>query len=110
MPLAARHKFAAVGLAELTLHWAAGVEASYIGRQYLTDGSRTPGYPIVAGLVRFRSGPWTVVLNGENLLDYRQTRRETVVRGDVRNPEFRELWAPVEGRAVNLSVNWRLVR
>ena len=110
VPLAARHKFAAVGLAELTLHWAAGVEASYIGRQYLTDGSRTPGYPIVAGLVRFRSGPWTVVLNGENLLDYRQTRRETVVRGDARNPEFRELWAPVEGRALNLSVNWRLVR
>ncbi|MCB2410700.1 TonB-dependent receptor [Hymenobacter sp. BT178] len=110
LALSARHKFAAVGLLELVTHWAVGVEASYTGRQYLSDGSPTPGYPIVAGLVRYRSGPWTVVLNGENLLDYRQTRREPVVHGDLRNPDFRELWAPVEGRVVNLSVNWRLVR
>jgi outer membrane receptor for ferrienterochelin and colicins len=105
--LAARHKFAAVALTELNEHFGGGVEASYTGRQYLSDGTATPGYPLVAALVRYRTGPWTVVLNGENIFDYRQTRRERVVLLPSSNPVFRELWAPVEGRVFNLSLNWR---
>ncbi|GAB3825916.1 TonB-dependent receptor [Hymenobacter jeollabukensis] len=105
--LAARHKLATVLVREFSEHWGAGIEASYTGRQYLDTGETTPGYPLVAALVRYRTGPWTVVLNGENLLDYRQTRREAVVLPPLDNPLFRPLWAPVEGRVVNLSVNWR---
>jgi len=107
VPLAARHKFAAVAMAEVTDNFGGGLEASYTGQQYLSDGATTPGYPIFAALLRYRRGPWTLVLNGENLLDYRQTRRERVVLPPYGNPVFRELWAPVEGRVVNLSLNWR---
>ncbi len=108
--LAARHKFAAVAIQEFGERFGAGIEASYTGQQYLSDGTTTPGYPIVAALLRYRTGPWTVVLNGENLFDYRQTRRERVVLpagGSYASPVFRELWAPVEGRVVNLSLNWK---
>ncbi|QNE42210.1 TonB-dependent receptor (plasmid) [Hymenobacter sp. NBH84] len=105
--LAARHKLAAVLVREFSAHWGAGIEASYTGQQYLNNGEQTPGYPLVAALVRYRTGPWTVVLNGENLFDYRQTRREAVVLPPLDNPVFRPLWAPVEGRVINLSVNWR---
>lgn len=105
--LAARHKFAAVALTDIGDHFGGGFEASYTGQQYLSDGTPTPGYPIVAALLRYRTGPWTVVLNGENILDYRQTRRERVVLPPYGSPIFRELWAPVEGRVVNLSLNWR---
>jgi outer membrane receptor protein involved in Fe transport len=108
--LAARHKFAAVALTDFTDHFGGGIEASYTGQQYLSDGSTTPGYPIVAALLRYRTGPWTLVLNAENILDYRQTRRERVVLpvgGSYASPIFRELWAPVEGRVVNLSLNWK---
>ena len=108
--LAARHKFAAVALTEIGEHVGGGIEASYTGQQYLSDGTTTPGYPIVAALLRYRTGPWTLVLNGENLFDYRQTRRERVVLpvgGSYASPLFRELWAPVEGRVANLSLNWR---
>ena len=107
LPLAARHKFAAVGLVEFTDAFSAGLEASYTGQQYLADGSTTPGYSIFAALVRYRVNQFTFVLNGENLLDYRQTRREAVVRAPFDNPVFRELWAPVDGRVVNLSLTWR---
>ena len=109
--LAARHKLAAIGLTDFTDHFGGGIEASYTGPQYLSDGSTTPGYPIVAALLRYHTGPWTLVLNAENLLDYRQTRRERVVLpvgGSYASPVFRELWAPVEGRVANLSLNWRL--
>jgi outer membrane receptor protein involved in Fe transport len=108
--LAARHKFAAVAIQEFGERFGAGIEASYTGQQYLSDGTTTPGYPIVAALLRYRTGPWTIVLNGENLFDYRQTRRERVVLptgGSYASPLFRELWAPVEGRVVNLSLNWK---
>ena len=107
LPLAARHKFAAVGLVELTARLSAGLEASYIGQQHLDAGGTTPGYPLFAALVRYRLGQFTLALNGENLLDYRQTRREKVVLGPADNPAFRELWAPVEGRVINVSLTWR---
>lgn len=107
LPLSARHKFAAVGLVEFTDAFSGGIEASYTGQQYLSDGSTTPGYPIFAALLRYRINQFTLVLNGENLFDYRQTRREAVVRAPFDNPVFRELWAPVEGRVVNLSLTWR---
>ncbi|MDQ2792582.1 MAG: TonB-dependent receptor, partial [Bacteroidota bacterium] len=107
LPLAARHKFAAVGLVEFTDNFSAGLEASYIGPQHLDDGRTTPGYPLFAALLRYHVGPLTLALNGENLDDYRQTRREKVVLAPFDNPVFRELWAPVEGRVVNLSLTWR---
>lgn len=107
VPLAARHKLATVATQELSEHLALGIEASYTGRQYLDDGSSRPGYPVVAALARYTAGPWTFILNGENLFDYRQTRREAVVLGDRANPSFPELWAPVEGRVLNVSVNWK---
>ena len=107
LPLAARHKFAAVGLVELTKALSTGAEASYIGEQYLADGRTTPGYPLFALVVRYHTGPWTLALNGENILDYRQTRRERVVQGPLDNPVFSQLWAPVEGRVINFSLTWR---
>ncbi|MBH8557815.1 TonB-dependent receptor [Hymenobacter negativus] len=107
LPLAARHKFAAVGLVEFTDNFSAGLEASYIGRQYRSDGSATPGYPLFAALLRYRLDNFTLALNGENVLDYRQTRREKVVLAPLDNPVFRELWAPVEGRVFNVSLTWR---
>ncbi|MBF9222770.1 TonB-dependent receptor [Hymenobacter ruricola] len=110
VPLAARHKLATVATQGVGKHLALGIEASYTGRQYLDDGSARPGYPIAAALVRYTTGPWTVILNAENLFDYRQTRREAVALGNPADPFFPELWAPVEGRVLNLSVNWKLLR
>ncbi|WP_082116139.1 TonB-dependent receptor [Hymenobacter terrenus] len=110
VPLAARHKLATVATQEIGEHLALGIEASYTGRQYLDNGSSRPDYPIVAALARYHIGPWTFILNGENLFDYRQTRREAVVLGDRTNPAFPELWAPVEGRVINVSVNWKWLR
>ena len=107
LPLAPRHKFAAVGLVEFSEAFSAGLEASYVGRQYLSDGRATPGYSLFAALLRCHVGQFTFALNGENLLDYRQTRREKVVLAPFDNPQFGELWAPVEGRVVNLSLTWR---
>ena len=57
LPLAARHKFAAIGLVEFTENFSAGVDASYTGLHYLADGRTTPSYPLVAALLCYHIDP-----------------------------------------------------
>lgn len=101
--LSARNKFASVIAYEFTKNFRAGIEASYTGRQYLDDNSTTPGYLFAAAMVRYDIKNVALVLNCENLFDYRQTRKENIVYGLPSNPYFRQLWAPVDGRVLNLS-------
>jgi iron complex outermembrane receptor protein/outer membrane receptor for ferrienterochelin and colicins len=103
VPLSAKSKFAAVISNEFSSRFRACIEASYTGKQYLDNGSRTPGYLVAAGMVRYDIKKLSLVLNCENIFDYRQTRKETIVFGSISNPSFKQLWAPVDGRVINLS-------
>jgi len=104
LSLSARDKFATVIAYEFSDHWRAGIEAAYTGMQYLDDGTTTPSYLFAAGMIRYTRGIFTVVLNGENLLDYRQTKQEDIVIPPQTDPRFKQLWAPIDGRVINLSL------
>jgi iron complex outermembrane receptor protein/outer membrane receptor for ferrienterochelin and colicins len=85
--------------------WRLGLEGSYNGFQYREDGSKTPGYLFMAAMIERKIGShFSVVLNGENLLDYRQSKHEPLYTGGVSNPTFKPLWAPIDGRVINLSI------
>ncbi len=107
-PLSARSKFAAVISNEFSPRFRACIEASYTGRQFLDDGTKTPGYLVAAGMVRYDIRNFSLVLNCENIFDYRQSRKEEIVYGNISDPSFKQLWAPVDGRVLNFSVryNW----
>ena len=82
-----------------------GVEASYTGSQNRYDGSKTPGYVFAAAMIRKSLGEKIrLVLNCENLFDYRQSRVESLYSGLISNPDFAPLWAPTDGRVINLSL------
>ncbi len=82
-----------------------GLEGSYNGQQHRLDNSLTPGYFFAAAMIEKRFGKKiSVVLNGENLLDYRQSKVEPLYTGTISNPQFEPLWAPIDGRVINLSV------
>lgn len=107
MPLTPKHRAAFI----LAYDWEKvgrfALEGSYSGRQYRYDGTRTPGYPFIAAMIGKEIGKQlTLVLNCENLFDYRQTRKESIYTGSITNPQFKALWAPIDGRAVNLSLRW----
>lgn len=86
-----------------------GIEGSYNGYQYRDDYSKTPGYFFMAAMMEKKWGKHTsIVLNGENLFDYRQSKVEPLYTGTVSNPVFKPLWAPIDGRVINLSVRWKL--
>jgi outer membrane receptor for ferrienterochelin and colicins len=104
LDLSARYKFASVISYEFSKRFRACIEASYIGTQYLEDGTQTPSYPIIAGMIRYDVGRFSFVLNCENYFDYRQTKKESIVIPPYLNPTFKQLWAPIDGKVANLSM------
>jgi len=108
LSLIAKNKFATIIAYEFSHNFRAGIESAYTGKQYLDDGSQTPGYLFVAAMMRYDYKKFSFVLNCENLLDYRQTKKESIVIPPVTNPMFKQLWAPIDGRVVNFSVRIKL--
>lgn len=86
-----------------------GIEGSYNGKQYRLDRTRTPGYMFMAVMLSKGLGHhFTLVLNCENLLDYKQSKAEALYTGSVNDPQFVPLWAPIDGRVVNVSLKYKL--
>lgn len=104
LPLIARNKFATVIAYEFSEHFRAGIESAYTGKQYLSDGKTTTPYLFTALMCRYNIGKTAFVLNCENLFDYRQNKNTRVVLPPYTNPSFPEIWAPLDGRVVNLSM------
>jgi iron complex outermembrane receptor protein/outer membrane receptor for ferrienterochelin and colicins len=108
LSLSARNKFASVLGYEFSEKFRAGVEAAFTGKQSLDDGSSTPAFPFIAGMMRYDIKAFSFVLNCENLFDYRQTKKESIIIPPTSNPRFKQLWAPIDGRVVNFSVRIQL--
>jgi len=86
-----------------------GLEGSYTSSQYRLDATKTPAYPFFSAMVEKSFGEhFSVVLNAENLLDYRQSNVESLYTGTITQPNFNPIWAPIDGRVVNLSVKYKL--
>lgn len=109
IPYTPRHRAAATLVYEQEDNWRAGIEASYNGYQYRDEGGKTPDYWFMAAMVEKKLGAhFSVVLNCENLFDERQSRYESLYTGQFTSPEFRTLWAPIDGRVFNLSVKYSM--
>ena len=82
-----------------------GIESSYTGTQYLENGTKTEPYLFMAVMLRYTVGKAIFVLNCENLLDKRQNKNGSLVIPPLTNPSFPEIWAPIDGRVINLSMH-----
>ena len=105
LPLIAKNKFATVFAYEFSDDFKAGIEASYTGRQSLDNGSLTTPYTLAAVMLRYNLGKASFVLNCENLFDQRQNKNGSIVMPPYTNPSFPEIWAPLDGRVINLSMH-----
>lgn len=108
LPLIARNKFATVIAYEFGDRFRAGIESAYTGKQFLNNGSTTEPYLFTAVMIRYNMGKAAFVLNCENLFDYRQNKNNAVVFAPYTNPSFPEIWAPLDGRVINLSIHVKL--
>ena len=109
VPLTPANRMAFVIVKEIAEEWRFGLEGSFTGSQYRYDGSSTPSYMFMALMAQHNFGKHlSVVLNCENLLDYKMSKVESIYTGSITNPTFKPLWAPIDGRVINLSIRWKL--
>ena len=108
MILTPRNRAASVISYVIEGRWRFGLEGSYTGYQYREDYSKTPAYLFVAAMIEKKFGPkWSLVLNCENLFDEKQSNYESLYTGSVSDPTFNPLWAPIDGRVVNLALRFQ---
>ncbi len=107
VPYSPQDKYSTTMMYEVEEHWRFGIENSRVANQYRDDGTKARNYWFWAALVQYSYRSFTVVLNCEDVFDMRQSRFENIITGPVNNPVFKPLYAPIEGRVVNLSVRGR---
>ncbi|PSL44320.1 iron complex outermembrane receptor protein [Chitinophaga niastensis] len=86
-----------------------GVESFYTSPQLLSDGTMGKGYITFGLLVQKMWKHLDVFINAENLTDRRQTRWENIYTGSITHPNFRDIYAPLDGVVVNGGVRIKLL-
>jgi outer membrane receptor for ferrienterochelin and colicins len=108
VPLNSPHQGSVVLMFEEHGSYRLGFESYYYSSQKLNDSTTGRGYTIFGIMGEKTWGSFTVFANFENIFDTRQTRFGPVYSGNREQPQFRDIYAPLEGRYVNLGVKIRM--
>jgi outer membrane receptor for ferrienterochelin and colicins len=103
-----KHNISMTLFYEPSEQWRFGIESSIIASQLDQDYQPTNNYLLAAAMIQYNLKHFTFVLNAENLFDVRQSNYEKIYTGSIDNPVFNKLWAPIDGRVVNLSMKYSL--
>ncbi|SHG20803.1 TonB-dependent receptor [Dysgonomonas macrotermitis] len=102
--LTPKHKVNSVLMYEVEDKWKIGLEAYYTGKQKLNDGKTGQDY-LICGLMMQRIWEkFSIYANFENFTDRRQTRFDTIHTGSITKPEFRDIYAPLDGFVINAGI------
>jgi outer membrane receptor for ferrienterochelin and colicins len=107
-PLTPRHRFNSVLFYEVHDKLKIGWESYSFSRQQLSDGSEGQSYWIMGFMAERIWEGFSLFINFENFLDARQTRFDSIFTGDLQNPQFREIYAPLDGFVFNGGLKIRL--
>lgn len=111
VPLTPRHQAGIVAAWEAEDQGRVGVEVYYTGRQTLEDDAwvaTSRPYVHVGLLVERRVGRARVFVNSENLLGFRQTVTDPLVRPTrgLGGRWTNDVWGPLEGRVANVGLRY----
>jgi outer membrane receptor for ferrienterochelin and colicins len=108
LPLNAPHRLNNVLMFEIEDKWKLGLEAYYVSRQLLNDGTYGRPYWITGFMAEKIWEKFSVFINFENFTDTRQSRFGSTYTGTIDNPVFKDIYAPLEGFVVNGGLKLRL--
>lgn len=108
MPLVATHRLNNVLMYEVEDAWKIGLEAYYFSPQKLNDGLTGQQYWIFGLMMEKLWEDFSIFLNFENFTDTRQTRFDSIFTGSISNPQFRDIYAPVDGFVINGGIKLKL--
>lgn len=108
-PLVAEHRLNNVLMYEKEENLWVGLEAYYYSPQQLGNGETGQSYWILGLMSEKKLGEnFSIFLNFENFLDTRQTRFRPIFTGSLGDPQFLDIYAPVDGFVVNGGFKIRL--
>jgi len=85
-----------------------GLEGYFTGKQYLTNGNRTPAFEELGFMAEKIFKKFSLYINFENFTDTRQGNYKNVVNGSHLNPTFDEIWTHTEGFVFNGGIKIKL--
>ncbi|MEP1151002.1 MAG: TonB-dependent receptor [Balneola sp.] len=104
-PLVAEHRLNNVLMYEKHGEFWIGLEAYFFSPQELGDGSTGKSYWITGLMTEKKFGEnISLFLNFENFLDTRQSKFDAIYTGSLSNPNFKDIYAPVDGFVINGGV------
>ncbi len=106
--LTSRHRLNSVLLYEVEEKWKIGLEAYYFSKQQLSDGATGRSYWITGFMAEKLWEKFSIYINFENFTDSRQTRFDTIYTGTFDDPQFRDIYAPLDGFVINGGIKLRL--
>jgi len=108
VPLTPKHKVNLDIIYEEENNFSVAFEGYYVSSMFRDSDTKTRAYYTIGLIVQKQFKHFTLIANGENLLDVRQTRFEDVVIPPIGNPTFRQLYAPLDGRVFNIAIRFDL--
>jgi len=106
--LTPQHRLNNVLLYEVEEKWKIGLEAYYFSKQQLSDGATGKSYWITGLMAEKIWKKFSMYINFENFTDTRQTKFDTIYTGTIDNPQFRDIYAPLDGFVMNGGIKLRL--
>ncbi|NAW51520.1 TonB-dependent receptor plug domain-containing protein [Elizabethkingia argentiflava] len=107
-PLTPKHRINSVLMYEVENQWKIGLEAYYFSKQKLGDGAIGKQYWLCGLMAERIWGNLSIYINFENFLDSRQSKFDTIYTGAVNHPNFRDIYAPLDGFLVNGGIKFNL--
>ena len=104
LQLTPKHKINITLTMEDENNWRSGLEAFYIGKEYLNNGTQSPDYWTIGVMFQKYFSHFSVIANVENLFDIKQSNYGPVVNPPFNNPTFNQIYAPLDGRVANIAL------
>ncbi|NOT51286.1 MAG: TonB-dependent receptor, partial [Chitinophagaceae bacterium] len=106
--LTPKHRLNSVLLYEVHEKIKIGLEGYYFSKQKLSDGATGKSYWIMGFMAEKLWEKLSLYINFENFFDARQTKFDTIYTGSISNPQFRDIYAPLDGFVINGGIKLRL--
>lgn len=108
LPLTAKHRLNNVLMYEIEGKLKIGLEAYHFSQQKLNDGTTGKPYWIVGLMAEKIWDKFSLFINFENFSNTRQSKFGPIYTGSINNPNFKDIYAPVDGFVVNGGIKIRL--
>ncbi|MFL5742502.1 MAG: TonB-dependent receptor domain-containing protein [Flavisolibacter sp.] len=107
-PLAPKHKLHFDLVYELEGSLRIALEAYYTSSQQLHDASIGKSYWLTGALIEKSWKQFSLFINCEDLNNVKQTDWGPIYSGTLTSPDFKDVYAPLEGRTVNGGIKIKL--